>query len=94
MLGINVVYIMKPGMRDQFLAEVTSCGAQQKVRRAAGCLQYDYFLSADDQDKLLLMEKWSSAEAQAAHLTQPHMVLIAAAKARCVLETKVETYQI
>mgnify|MGYP005787415049 CR=1 FL=1 len=90
MLGVNVMYIMKPGMRDQFLAEVAA--VQQTVRREAGCVQYDYFLSADDPDKLLLVEKWTSAEAQKVHSTQPHMDLIAAAKDRCVARSELEFY--
>ena len=34
MLGINVTYTMKPGMREQFLKEVAESGAQEAVRKA------------------------------------------------------------
>lgn len=92
MLGVNVMYIMKPGMRDQFLAEVAA--VQQTVRREAGCVQYDYFLSADDPDKLLLVEKWTDPESQKVHTTQPHMDLIAAVKDRCVDHMELAFYHL
>ena len=94
MLGVNVVYTMKPGMRAQFLEEVAACGAQEAVRREAGCLQYDYFLSVDDPDKLLPVEKWTDPESQKVHTTQPHMDLIAAVKDRCVDHMELTFYHL
>ena len=41
MYGINVIYTMKPGKREEFLAGVTASGAQAAVRGEEGCLQYD-----------------------------------------------------
>ena len=55
MYGINVIYTMKPGKREEFLAGVTASGAQAAVRGEEGCLQYDYFTSVDNPDKLLLL---------------------------------------
>ena len=92
MLGVNVVYTMKPGMRAQFLEEVAACGAQEAVRRESGCLQYDYFLSVDDPDKLLLVERWTERTAQEVHMTQPHMVPLKEIKERCVADSLVEKF--
>ena len=89
MLGVNVIYTMKPGMREQFLKEVADCGAQEAVRGETGCLQYDYFLSVDDPNKLLLVEKWTDREAQKVHVTQPHMDTIRAILGRCSTGDKV-----
>ena len=72
MYGINVIYTMKPGKREEFLAGVTASGAQAAVRGEEGCLQYDYFTSVDNPDKLLLLEKWTTREAQKVHMGQPH----------------------
>ena len=94
MFGINVTYTMKPGKREPFLAEIASCGAQEAVRKEKGCLQYDYFLCVEDPDKLLLVEKWTSREAQQVHMTQPHMAQIAAIKERYALETTLEKYDL
>ena len=94
MLGVNVTYIMKPGMRQEFLSAIAACGAQEAVRKENGCLQYDYFLPVDDEDKLLLVEKWSDAEAQKVHLGQPHMDQVRAIKDRCTVDTKLEFYEL
>lgn len=94
MLGVNVTYTMRPGKRDHFLAEIVSSGAQEAVRNEAGCIQYDYFLSAADPDKVLLLEKWDDREAQEVHMTQPHMAQIADIKERYTLDTAVEFYQL
>ena len=42
MYGINVIYTMKPGKREEFLAGVTASGAQAAVRGEEGCLQKQY----------------------------------------------------
>ena len=94
MYGINVIYTMKPGKRDEFLAGVTASGAQAAVRGEEGCLQYDYFTSVDDPDKLLLLEKWTNREAQKVHMGQPHMALIQEVKDRCAADTILETYDL
>ena len=94
MLGINVIYTMKPGKRDAFLAEIAACGVQQAVRKENGCLQYDYFASVDSPDLLLLLEKWTDLNAQELHLTQPHMTQIAPIKQRCVQHMSLEKYEL
>ncbi len=94
MYGINVIYTMKPGKRDEFLAGVTASGAQAAVRGEEGCLQYDYFTSVDDPDKLLLLEKWTNREAQKVHMGQPHMALIQEVKDRCAADAILETYDL
>lgn len=94
MLGVNVTYIMKPGMRKEFLAAIAACGAQEAVRKENGCIQYDYFLPVGDEDKLLLVEKWTTAEAQKVHLDQPHMAQVREIKERYALDTKLEFYEL
>lgn len=94
MLGVNVTYTMKPGARAAYLAELAAQGIREAVRREDGCLQYDYFLPVDEADRLLLVEKWTSREAQKVHLTQPHMARAAALKERFITDTKVEFYEL
>ncbi|MEA4932244.1 MAG: putative quinol monooxygenase [Lawsonibacter sp.] len=94
MLGVNVTYTMKPGKRANFLSEIAACGAQEAVRKEPGCIQYDYFLSAEDPDKLFLLEKWADREAQAVHMNQPHMAQIANIKERYTLDTALDFYQL
>ena len=53
---LNVTYTMKPGLRAEFLREVSEHGIQKAVLAEEGCLQYQYFEAVDEPDKLLLVE--------------------------------------
>lgn len=44
------------------------------VRAESGCLQYDLHHVEDDPDKFVLIERWESREALAAHDVTPHMI--------------------
>ena len=94
MLGINVTYTMKPGARAAFLEGLAACGVREEVLREDGCLQYDYFLPVEGEDSVLLLEKWTSREAQKVHLTQPHMAKFAALKEQFVADTQVVLYDL
>lgn len=85
---------MKPGKRDAFLQQVAASGAHQAVRQEEGCLQYDYFISVEDPDRLLLVEKWTSRGAQQVHMTQPHMDQIRAIKEACAVDAVLESYEL
>ena len=91
---LNVTYTMKPGLRAEFLREVSEHGIQKAVLAEEGCLQYQYFEAVDEPDKLLLVEKWTDPESQKVHTTQPHMDLIAAVKDRCVDHMELAFYHL
>ncbi len=92
MLVVNVTYTLKEGMRERFLQAVVSPQVMGECRQEAGNLQYDYFLQADDPDKVLLVEKWVDRDAQKLHQTQRHMALIRAAKDQFVVDTRLEFF--
>lgn len=94
MLGINVTYIMKPGMREEFLRRLEEGKFRQAVLAEAGCLGYNYYRSVEDENALLLVERWTDRQAQQAHLQQPHMALVRSAKEACVADTKLEAYEL
>ena len=87
LFGLNVTYEMKPGMRSEFLAAVQEDGLLDAIRAEDGCLKYDYYLSVDHPDQLLLVEHWRDRASQQAHMTHPNMTKLAAIKARCALST-------
>lgn len=89
MLLLNVTYTMKPGMRETFLKEVQAQGILDAVRREDGCLQYSYYLPVEDDNTLLLVERWRDRAAQQVHLTTPHMAALGKIKADCVADTQI-----
>ena len=90
MLLINVIYTMKPGQREAFLKEVQAQGILEAVRREDGCMQYTYYLPVEEEDDtLLLVERWRDQAAQQAHLATPHMAALGKIKEQCVVRTQI-----
>ena len=70
---LHVTYRCAPDKAVEFIMDLKQSGLQSLVRQEDGCLQYDYFLPVEQADQLLLVEKWTNRDAQAVHMTQPHM---------------------
>ena len=90
---LHVYYHGKAGEAAAFVREMKEQGLQKKVKNEDGNFQYDYFLSTEDADTVLLLEQWRDADALAAHLTRPTMDEIRALKAKHGLETRLERYE-
>ena len=87
MMTLFVKYICKPGCREAFLREIAAKGIDTAIRAEQGCICYDYYLSVQDSNVILLVEKWTEPEAQKVHMTQPHMKELSALKGNYVLDT-------
>ena len=88
MLLIQVTYTMRPGQRDAFVRKIRESGILDTIRGEEGCLGYSYYLPEEEDGTLLLIEKWTGAPAQKAHLETPHMKQMAAFKPEYVADTK------
>lgn len=86
-LTLFVRYTCLPGQREAFLLALAEAGVVDAIRAEEGCLRYDYYLSVQDADRVLLVEKWAHADDQKRHMAQPHMARLAELKARYVAET-------
>lgn len=88
MLLIQVTYTMRPGQREAFVRKIRETGILDAIRGEEGCLGYSYYLPEEEDGTLLLIEKWTGAPAQKAHLETPHMKQMAAFKPKYVADTK------
>lgn len=88
MLLIQVTYTMRPGQREAFVRKIRETGILDAIRGEDGCLGYSYYLPEEEDGTLLLIEKWTGAPAQKAHLETPHMKQMAAFKPEYVADTK------
>ena len=88
MLLIQVTYTMRPGQRDAFVRKIRESGILDAIRGEEGCLGSSYYLPEEEDGTLLLIEKWTGAPAQKAHLETPHMKQMAAFKPEYVADTK------
>ena len=76
MYTIYVKFECMPNMREKFIETVKKLGVLAAIRSEDGCIKYDYYLSENDENELLLIEQWESKMHQQVHLTQPHMILL------------------
>ena len=65
MLKLSVNYFAKPGRREEFLRRIVESGILTAIRKEDGCLRYDYYLSCQNEDEILLIEEWESREQSA-----------------------------
>ena len=72
-VNLLVTYTAKPGCREQFVRDVVAQGILAAVQAEEGCRQYEYFFSVENENTVLLKERWESDAHLRAHLAQPHM---------------------
>ena len=88
MLKLSVNYFAKPGRREECLRRIVESGSLSAIRTEEGCLRYDYYLSCQNEDEILLLEAWDTDEHQRIHMEQEHMKRLRAIKDECIAETK------
>ena len=71
MFSLVVQMTVRPGRRAEFLAGMAA-NAEASVRDEPGCLRFDVCSVASDENRFLLYELYTDAEAFAAHKAAPH----------------------
>lgn len=92
MIILNVTYRCKPDLREEFLERIMTEGIDQACRAEAGNIKYDYYIPVEDNDDLLLLEKWRDADALTEHGKQPLMARLKEIKAEYVIDTIIEKF--
>ena len=93
-LILYVKYQAKPGCRETFVRQIVEKGILTAIRQEPGCLAYDYYFSAQDENELLLIERWQSAGHQRVHMQQPHMTRLRELKAQYIDGTEMGKVQL
>ena len=93
MLIFNVTFRCRPEMRTRFLETIKAEGIDAAARAEEGNLQYDWFVSADNDTDLLLIEKYRDDAAVAAHVRQAHVVRLVELKNEYVADMVIEKYE-
>lgn len=92
MIVLNVTYRCKEGMREEFLESIMEEGIDLACRAEDGNIKYDYYMSFEDDDEMLLVEKWRDADALAAHQGQDHFRRLGEIKNEFVDETLIDKF--
>lgn len=85
---LTVTYKAKTGCGKKFVQELEQSGIADTVRAEDGCICYNYYFSATDEDTVLLFEEWESKHHQQVHMTQPHIAPLMKIKENYILDTK------
>ena len=88
MLKLSVNYFAKPDRREEFLRRIVEGGILAAIRAEEGCLRYDYYLSCQNEDEILLLEEWDTSEHQRIHMEQEHMKRLRIIKDDCIADTQ------
>ena len=92
--SVEVHYFVKDGMRDEFYRAIMENGIAAASRAEEGNERYDYYLSPDNENELLLLELWASEEAVAAHSQTPHYKALGELKKAYGVETTITRYDV
>ena len=92
MITVNLRYTGKNGSARAFADEMTKSGTVAAIRAEAGNLRYEYFVSLDDPQTVLLIDSWVDQAAIDAHHATPMMAKIAALREKYDLHMSVERF--
>lgn len=91
-LTINIYYTGKNGSARKFAEEMVSSGVVDRVRNEKGNLKYEYFFPMEDEETILLIDRWESEEALDEHHKSPMMKEIAELRDKYHLHMRVEQF--
>ena len=91
-ITINIYYTGKNGSARRFAYEMVSSGLVDKIRAEAGNERYEYFFPMEDEETVLLIDKWKSEEALDFHHKSEMMKQIADLRNKYDLKMRVYKY--
>jgi len=92
MRRIIVNYDVKENTGRDLVKAFLASDAVKRVREEEGCLQYEYYVSAENPDKVILVELWETAEDHLAHKAGANMAALADVKKPYVKAQTVEIF--
>ena len=89
---VNLRYTGKNGSARAFAEEMTASRTVEAILKENGNLRYEYYLSFDDPETVLLVDEWEDQEAIDRHHASPMMQKIAELRDKYDLHMTVERY--
>ena len=91
-LVVNIYYTSKNGSARKFVQEIVSSGIVDKIRAEDGNKRYEYFFPMDDEETVMLIDKWKNQEALDMHHKSEMMKQIAKLRNKYMLKMRVERF--
>ncbi len=92
MLTVNLRYTGENGAALAFAKEMAASGTVDAIRAEEGNIRYEYYISLDDPQTVLLIDSWRDQAAIDAHHASPMMKTIASLREKYDLHMTVERY--
>lgn len=89
---INIYYTGSNGSAKRFAEEMINSGIVNEIRNKRGNIRYEYFLTLDDEETILLIDSWENQEALDEHHKSETMKKIIDLRNKYDLHMKVERY--
>ena len=91
-ITMNLYYTGENGKARKFAEEMVSGGTVAAIRAEPGNLRYDYFVSLDNPETVLLIDSWKDQKAIDIHHASPMMGVIAGLREKYDLRMVAERY--
>ena len=92
MITVNLRYKGANGAARAFAEEMTSSGTVDLIRSESGNIRYEYYVSIDDPETVLLIDAWKDQSAIDLHHASPMMTTIAKLREEYDLHMTMERY--
>jgi len=70
MIIVTAMMNVKPGIKYAFILEANQL--VEATRQEKGCISYDLLTSTDDEDLLIMLEKWEDIDSLNRHMETDH----------------------
>lgn len=91
-ITINIYYTGTNGNAKRFAREMISSGIVNDIRAEEGNIGYEYFFPMEDEETVLLIDRWQEQRALDIHHASPMMSKISELREKYDLHMKVERY--
>lgn len=88
----NIYYKGSNGSAKKFAEEMISSGIVDKIRKEEGNERYDYFISFENTETVLLIDKWKDQKSLDEHHSSPIMEEIIKLREKYDLHMKVDRF--
>ena len=91
-ITMNLYYTGVKGNAQKFAQEMESSGTAAAIRAEEGNLKYNYFISMDDPETVLLIDSWKDQASLDVHHASPMMQTIMQLREKYDLHMRAERY--
>ncbi len=91
-ITVHLYYTGVDGSARRFAEEMTAGGTVDAIRAETGNLRYEYYISLEDPETVLLVDTWENQAAIDAHHASPMMAKVAELREKYDLHMRAERF--